>query len=71
MVARILRHSVAAGEDQLKFQIKWPDPTWTTRTHVPEEVVSHYFRRLREGKDPTKRRRSKRLTRQLTRGVST
>ena len=73
-VERILQHRVAAGEDELEFQIKWADyadPTWTKRTHVSEEMVSRFFKRLRKGKDPTKRRRSKRVSMEPTRVVLT
>ena len=53
-VQRILQPRVAAGEDQLEFQIKWADyadPTWTKRKHIPEELISIYFKRLRKGRN--------------------
>ena len=47
-VERILNHRVAPEQDQLEFLIKWAgyeEPTWTRRSHVPEELVSRYSRR--------------------------
>ena len=47
-VQKILKHRVAAGDDQFEFFIKWAeyeDRSWTKRDHVPEELISRYFRR--------------------------
>ena len=47
-VGRIVNHRVAPEQDQLDFLIKWADyeePTWTRTSHVPEELVSRYFRK--------------------------
>ena len=56
-VERQLRHR-AMGGGTTEFLIKWAEyntPTWTARTHVPEELVSRYARRLqrRTGKELT------------------
>ena len=65
-VQKILKHRVAAGDDQLEFYIKWADyegPSWTKRDHVPEELISRYFKR--------RHRRSARATRPaITRGIA-
>ena len=48
-VDKILAHE-RDDDGTLRFHIKWTgydDPTWEPRTHVPEELVSRYFRRLR------------------------
>ena len=56
-VEQLLRHRTM--EDGItEFVIKWADydpPTWTARTHVPEELVSRYAKRLRTrtGRDLT------------------
>ena len=47
-VQKILKHRVAAEDDQFEFLIKWADyedPSWTKRDHVPENLISRYFRR--------------------------
>ena len=47
-VERILNHHVGHEQEELEFLIKWADyeePTWTGRSHVPEELVSRYFRK--------------------------
>ena len=48
-VGRLLRHrTMEDGTSELL--IKWADydqPTWTARTHFPEELVSRYAKRLR------------------------
>ena len=54
-VERLLKHRVLE-DGTTEFLIKWADydhPTWTARTHVPEELVSRYARRLktRTGRD--------------------
>ncbi|CDF40838.1 unnamed protein product [Chondrus crispus] len=56
-VERLLRHRVME-DGTTEFLIKWADydaPTWTARTHVPEELVSRYAQRLRRrtGRDLT------------------
>ena len=65
-VQKILKHRVAAGDDQFEFLIKWADyedPSRTKRDLVPEELISRYFRR--------RQRRSARATRPaITRGTS-
>ena len=65
-VQKILKHRVAAEDDQFEFFIKWADyegPRWTKRDHVPEELISGYFRR--------RHRRSARATRlAITRGTA-
>ena len=48
-VERLLRNR-AMEDGTSEFLIKWADydqPTWTARTHVPEELVSRYAKRLR------------------------
>ena len=64
-VQKILKHRVAAEDDQFEFFIKWADyedPCWTKRDHVPEELII-YFRR--------RHRRSARATRPaITRGTA-
>ena len=47
-VQKILKHRVAAEDDQFEFLIKWAgyeDPSWAKRDHAPEELISRYFRR--------------------------
>ena len=56
-VERLLKHCVVE-DGTTEFFIKWADydqPTWTARTHVPEELVSPYAKRLRTrtGRDLT------------------
>ena len=66
-VQKILKHRVAAEDDQFAFLIKWADyedPSCTKRDHVPEELISRYFRR--------RHRRSAGATREaITRGTAT
>ena len=57
VVERLLKHRVVE-DGTTEFLIKWDDydePTWTARTHVPEELVSRYAKRLttRTGRDLT------------------
>ena len=54
-VERLLRHRVMEDKT-MEFLIKWADydqPTWTARTHVPEELVPRYAKilRTRTGRD--------------------
>ena len=56
-VERLLKHRWVE-DGTAEFLIKWADydqPTWTARTHVPEELVSRYAKRLRTrtGRDLT------------------
>ena len=56
-VERLLRHRTMQDRTT-EFLIKWADydqPTWTANTHVPEELVSRYAKRLRmrTGRDLT------------------
>ena len=65
-VQKILKHRVAAGDDQLEFFIKWDDyedPSWTKRDHVPEELISRYFKRRH-------RRLARAIRPAITRGTS-
>ena len=65
-VQKILKHRVAAEDDQFEFLIKRADyenPSWTKRDHVPGELISRYFRR--------RHRRSARATSPaITRGTT-
>ena len=48
-VERLLRHQTMEDGNS-EFLIKWADydqPTWTARTHIPEELASRYAKRLR------------------------
>ena len=48
-VDKILAHE-RDDDGTLRFHIQWTgyaDPTWEPRTHVSEELISRYFRRLR------------------------
>ena len=48
-VKRLLKHRVVE-DGTTEFLVKWADydaPTWTARTHVPQELVSRYAKRLR------------------------
>ena len=56
-VDRLLDHRVMENSI-VEFKVKWADyeePTWTARTHIPEEFVSRYASRLRArtGRDLT------------------
>ena len=57
-VQKILKHCVAAEDDQFDFLIKWADyeyPSWTKRDHVPEEPISGYFWRCHRRSPRVKR----------------
>ena len=48
-VEKLLKH-LEMEDGTAEFLIKWADydqPTWTARTHIPEELVSRYALRLR------------------------
>ena len=48
-VQKIFKHRMAADDDQFDFLIKWAeyeDPSCTKSNHVPEELISRYFRQL-------------------------
>ena len=54
---RLLDHGIVET-GSAEFKVKWADykePTWNARTHIPEELVSRYARRLRvrTGRDLT------------------
>ena len=54
-VERLLKRCVME-DGPIEFLIKWADydaPTWTARTHIPEELVSRYSQRrqTRTGRD--------------------
>ena len=54
VVDKLLDHG-ENDDGTLSFNVKWVgfrETTWEPRTHIPEELVSRYFERLRQRADP-------------------